>query len=316
MTITLRPIQLEADAAQIVRLLNTVNSEPTTAEHYIEQESEIPAGTIYQQIGAVDPDDTMVGFYDIWHLPWMPEGEFGLKLLVDPARRGSGIGSRLYDSALAFGQAHGAAKLRSNVRENAPDGRRFAEQRGFQLDRHVFESTIQLADFDLRPFSPAIAAAEATGIRFLTLADAGDTPEARRKVYDLNRRVAADIPGDDGTFFPFEEFEKMICGAFWYRPEGIFLAADGDAWVGLAMVGTFPETNSMYNMITGVEATYRGRGIAQALKVLSIRYAQQAGAAYIRTNNDSQNAPMLAINRKLGYQPQPGLYGMIREFSA
>jgi RimJ/RimL family protein N-acetyltransferase len=106
----------------------------------------------------------------------------------------------------------------------------------------------------------------------------------------------------------------MICGAFWYRPEGIFLAADGAAWVGLAIVGTFPETNSMYNMITGVDAAYRGRGIAQALKVLSIRYAQQAGATYIRTNNDSQNAPMLAINRKLGYQPQPGVYSMVREF--
>ncbi|HEY7850574.1 MAG TPA: hypothetical protein VIC27_10950, partial [Ktedonobacterales bacterium] len=29
-----------------------------------------------------------------------------------------------------------------------------------------------------------------------------------------------------------------------------------------------------------------------------------------RTNNDSQNAPMLAVNRKLGYQPQPGFYRM------
>jgi hypothetical protein len=30
------------------------------------------------------------------------------------------------------------------------------------------------------------------------------------------------------------------------------------------------------------------------------------------TDNDSQNAPMLAINRKLGYQPEPGICRLIR----
>jgi hypothetical protein len=29
------------------------------------------------------------------------------------------------------------------------------------------------------------------------------------------------------------------------------------------------------------------------------------GARYPRTNNDSQNAPMLVVNRKLGYRPEP-----------
>lgn len=32
------------------------------------------------------------------------------------------------------------------------------------------------------------------------------------------------------------------------------------------------------------------------------------GASITRTNNDSRNAPMLAINQKWGYQPQPGKY--------
>lgn len=64
----------------------------------------------------------------------------------------------------------------------------------------------------------------------------------------------------------------------------------------------------MYNMITGVDRAHRGRGVALALKLLSIEYARRCGADYIRTHNDAENAPILAINRKLGYQPQPGLY--------
>ena len=42
--------------------------------------------------------------------------------------------------------------------------------------------------------------------------------------------------------------------------------------------------------------------------MLGIRCAKAFGAATIRTNNDSENAPMLAINRKLGYKPLPGKY--------
>ena len=39
-------------------------------------------------------------------------------------------------------------------------------------------------------------------------------------------------------------------------------------------------------------------------------------AVYIRTHNDGENAPILAINRNLGYQPRPGLYHYIHELRA
>ena len=31
----------------------------------------------------------------------------------------------------------------------------------------------------------------------------------------------------------------------------------------------------------------------------------------IRTNNDSENAPILTVNRKLGYVPEPGFYTLL-----
>ena len=89
------------------------------------------------------------------------------------------------------------------------------------------------------------------------------------------------------------------------------LAADGDNIIGLAAVGAMSSDLDMGNMITGVDRAYRGRKIAQALKLLTIRFARSYGAKTIRTNNDSENAPMLAINRKLGYQPHPGIYRLV-----
>jgi predicted GNAT superfamily acetyltransferase len=101
----------------------------------------------------------------------------------------------------------------------------------------------------------------------------------------------------------------------WFRPDGQILAADGDKYVGLSAVGYFKDSNSAYNLMTGVMPEYRGRKIALALKLLSIRAAKSWGVDTIRTNNDSQNAPMLAINHKLGYVPQPGIFRMTRTLS-
>jgi RimJ/RimL family protein N-acetyltransferase len=46
---------------------------------------------------------------------------------------------------------------------------------------------------------------------------------------------------------------------------------------------------------------YRGRSLALALKLRGIAYARSRGMAEIQTVNDMANAPMLALNRKLGF---------------
>ncbi|MCA9958943.1 MAG: GNAT family N-acetyltransferase, partial [Anaerolineales bacterium] len=122
---------------------------------------------------------------------------------------------------------------------------------------------------------------------------------------------SSDSPDFAGNFPDFDAFNHMFNTVSWFHAAGQILAVDGEKYVGLAAVGYFANTNSMYNMITGVDRAYRGRHIALAMKLLTIQYAQSIGADYIRTHNDSRNEPMLAINRKLGYQPRPGEYRLL-----
>ena len=199
------------------------------------------------------------------------------------------------------------------MRDNDPGSLRFAERYGFQKRRHIFESRLTLATFDTGRFAGARERAEASGVRFFSLADLGDSEEAQRRLHAINAAWSHDVPGREGDFMPFEQFRKTVCSASWYRPDGQIVAAAGDTWVGMAAVGYFANTNSMYNMFTGVDPAWRGRGIALALKLLAIDCARRYGADYITTNNDSENAPMLAVNRKLGYQPEPGFYQMLRQ---
>ena len=56
-------------------------------------------------------------------------------------------------------------------------------------------------------------------------------------------------------------------------------------------------------MFTGTGREYRGRGLALAVKLASTRWAREHGITQIVTTNDETNAPMLAINRRLGYEP-------------
>ena len=280
-TVTLRPMRYPDDLARTVAIYNTWSLEPTTAERVMEWEEGAAAETRRYRTVAESSGES--------------SGE-------------SSAGEALWRDALVWLRAEAATRIEVELRDNDPASMRFAEARGFVRERHRFESILDLASFDERPFVGALERARAAGYRFFTLADVGDTEEARRRDYQVNRRASLDIPGAEQTFAPFEEWLRFVCGASWYRPDGQIIAAHGDEWIGMAAVGYFAATNSMYNMVTGVDRAHRGHGVAQALKLLAIRCARRYGAVYIRTHNDSENAPILAINRKLGYQPQPGLY--------
>lgn len=305
----LRPLQADTDLPQLLPLLNFYFLEPTSLDLFrLDREQEIREGKILQEIVAPDDQGHITGYsyikreYGDWD-----RTRIRIWLTIDPQHRAKGIGSLLYNNAIQFATEYGAVKVDSSVRDDDGPSLHFAQQRGFHIDRHMFGSRLDVLAFDETPFAGAIQAAESTGIRFFSMADLGNTPEAQRKLYELNRYVDSEIPGE--RLFPsFEEFSEMVFHADWYRADGQIIAADGDRWVGMSAVGHFPEKSLMEVMITGVDSAYRGRKIGMALKILTHRCAQHYGVQHLDTGNDSHNAPMLAINQKLGYKKLRGTY--------
>lgn len=51
-----------------------------------------------------------------------------------------------------------------------------------------------------------------------------------------------------------------------------------------------------------------------ALKLALIEEAKRLGAKSIKTDNDSRNAAMLAINDKLGFVRQPAVLSVVKDF--
>jgi len=55
------------------------------------------------------------------------------------------------------------------------------------------------------------------------------------------------------------------------------------------------------HLVTGVDKDFRGRGVAVALKLRTVQFAQQNGFERISTWVENNNPSMLAINEKLGF---------------
>lgn len=306
--VSIRLAQPETDFPAIVGIINQFERVPVTLAQFQQWHAYMPAGRICRRRVAVDAHGRVLGYGVAAHENYSPPGEFYIWAAVLSGVRNQGIGAALYADSLRFAEEHNVTRLSSEIRDDDPIALAFAGRRGFSVWRHHYESVLDLTSFDETPFAALIPALEAQGFRFLSLADMGDSTEARRKLYDVNRETGMEMPGWVGEWITFDDFVDQVCGSDWYRPEGQIAVACGDEYVGLAAVQLIPEEKLAYNLMTGVRATYRGRKLAHALKLLAVRYARAHGIEKIRTDNDSLNAPMLAVNRKFGYVSEPGKY--------
>jgi DNA-binding transcriptional MerR regulator len=307
---SIRAALIQTDLSDIVRITNQYEWHPVTEEQVREWFQYKPPGRVQRRLVAINEKDAVIGYAGCVHESDALENLFVVWVIVDPGYRGIGIGSDLWEALLEELRNLGAQRLTTDVNDHDAQSLVFAQRRGFVIDEHFFQYTLDLTTFDEKPFLDDLHALEAQGIRFTSLAAFDDTPETRRNLYDLNISYVLD-QANMAPPWTFAGFEEFVIRAPWFKREGQLLAVEGDQWVGMAPISVFPEERTAYNLHTGVLPAYRRRKIATSLKVLGALYARQNGAQKLVTDNDLRNVPILAINRKMGYQQQPGKYTLV-----
>lgn len=305
MEINVRPVDYENDLEELASMLDRVMTDGMTVERL--RESQNNPSPINRTMVATDQNGAIVGWSTMHQGANEPSNRAFSSLIVHLDHRRDGIGNTLHDDIVDFCRANGVTELKSRVKDSEPGWLEWARSKGFEIDRHTFRSSIKLEEFDADPYLDRLTQLESEKIKFTTLAEVGDTEENRRRYYDADCLAAIDIPGEDHVE-SWEEYYAENFGSEGYRPEGAYLASHQNEIVGVAHVWLDSEHDRMINAFTGVIPEYRGRGIATALKVNTILHAREVGVSEILTQNDSENEPMLAINRKLGYQNWPGAY--------
>ncbi|MBC7318275.1 GNAT family N-acetyltransferase [Candidatus Bipolaricaulota bacterium] len=256
-----------------------------------------------------EKDERVVGYACYHHMPHRFEPKrFWVWVGVHPAFQGQGIGSALYERILSDLRKLSARWLHTSARETWTKSREFLEKRGFQEVMRSWESWLDVRSFDFSRFQRYLEEAKAVGVTFATLAEESEK-EAKwpEKIYDLHTAIMADVPSSSPyTPPPLDHFRRTLIENPDLLPDGFFIAKVGEEYVGESFVFRVPaEPGHLTQGLTGVRREHRGKGIAMALKLHVIRYAQEKGYTLIKTWNATNNIPMLAINEKLGFVRQP-----------
>ncbi|MBC8064286.1 MAG: GNAT family N-acetyltransferase [Chlorobia bacterium] len=295
------------DDAEYARLLSMVMAGPYDVELLRERRDRWKQK--YWFVRVAELDGRVVGILEL-----NDTGGFNcamVRIVVDPDLRGQGIGTRLLKE-IRDNPVYTDRKVFGEVRDDDPKSLSFVEKVGMATKAHVFESTINPQEFDLAKFQPDIDRVLASGLKFATLAELGDSEENRYRLWEIEHVTDKDIPGlDVDRLTTWEDSKQSWFSSSWYYPPGEFLVLDGDKWVAASATAEL-SPGVFYVQHTCVLREYRGRGIATAVKAIATENARQRGATLLKANNHSENHAVLAISRKFGFQPQPGLFEIFR----
>jgi GNAT superfamily N-acetyltransferase len=286
---TIREIDLVRDGEQAVALV--IETSPfgvTNTEEWTHRRRSMPArARSLTQVAVVD--GRIVGLVDA-SLDFFGSGDLGrLGVRVAPAFRRRGIGSALYDSGLAHIATLGARQAAAAF-EESEEGVAFATARGWREARGESLSSLD-------PTTVTEAPDPALDIRPARELDP-------RELHAVDEEATRDMPSlEELEAIPYDEWRAFVWDNPLFSREGSFgVVVDGRV-ASLSLIRASLEAARAFSMFTGTLRPYRGRGLALAVKLASIRWAAANGITQLVTTNDETNAPMLAVNRRLGYRP-------------
>jgi GNAT superfamily N-acetyltransferase len=289
-------------------LEDKVNTVSGLNQYYTKNKDNISAGI------AINDNGESLGFYWGKTNPYQPDRAL-LYLYVTPEYRNKGIGTLLYDEMIKTLAGKNCSELKCDVPENYRDGLAFIAHHGFTQTLHSITMRLDFENFDETPYEPAITRLQEKGFQFTNMEDLGNAEDAQRKLYLLNDTTVMDTPLWKGghCWDTFEEFRESVCNQEWYKPGGQVVVIDNSTgeWVAMSAITHFRDSTDAYNLFTGVDKRYRGQKLAQVVKVLALQYARDVlKTPGVRTNHNTANMAMIAIDKKLGYTTLPGYFAM------
>ena len=222
-------------------------------------------------------------------------GRIYVGVRVLPAERRRGVGSSLFELVVDHARSLEPEWLSTQVSGADPESIAWAERRGFEEYGRQVELVLQVRGDEQPP-------ASLDGIQVVEL-----TEELRDAAYELTREAWADLPTEVQVDVPSYEvwLEEEVPGPV------AFLALDEGDVVGFAALME-RGAGRLEHGLTATRRTHRRRGIATRLKRTEIAWAAANGYRELITFTQDRNEGMQAINRALGFEPQPPWISMRR----
>jgi mycothiol synthase len=217
--------------------------------------------------------------------------------VVLPEYRRRGLGRALLERVLAAAHAHGSDVLAAGVEEGDEAGERFAARFGLCEVLRELEICRAVRPDEREPTPP----------EGIALVELSTRPDLLRDAYAVACEALPQMPLHAPLELPTYErwLDENATGAD-VLAGGTLLALDGDRVVGfVSLLRRAADPHLAEHGLTSVAAGHRNRGIATALKQAQIAWASRNGYRELMTSTQDANAPMRAVNDKLGYEPRP-----------
>lgn len=223
-----------------------------------------------------------------------------LRVLVAPPNRRHGLGSALLDAALA--RCRELAVESVHVQHSTPAGSAFAARHRFADGQRVVRSLLDLRRAELPEPSPPAGWTLVTWL--------ARVPDEHLDALVRARAAMDDAPTPEEMEFPAWTAETVRASeASLARRERemrltVALREDGE-------IGAFTElrvsrgSTGGFTDDTGTVAAHRGRGLARAVKLESLRRLRDEHPEIdlVTTSNAEENAVMRHLNESIGFRP-------------
>ncbi len=296
----IRAIAGDADFERLVAIVNATSpDDPTSLDEIHWSDATYPGATRY----LAEVDGKAVGAATTGRIYMYPPDHPGFwgSIAVLPGVRRRGIGERLLRAISGAATSAGKTELHIGCSESRPEGIDFLAHRGFSELERSKSVRLELEGVT----APSVVVPP--GIEITTLAARPDLIEG---VHAVALETFDDIPGGDDPMAAGDlaEFRARDVDRASIPKDAFFVAIDPETGraVGYASLLIVPgSTTTAWHDMTAVLGAYRGRGIARVLKHATIAWAIDHGLTALETGNDEANAPMRAVNARLGYRPLP-----------
>ncbi|HWS34509.1 MAG TPA: GNAT family N-acetyltransferase [Actinoplanes sp.] len=239
---------------------------------------------------AAEADGRLVGWVAALRDPRSEDRDFGRisQCHVDPAYRGRGIGTAMLAEAVAHLRSIGVRRAAARI---DPAAVGFAERRGFtatsRVMRYSARDLVELPEVPERP--PGI---ELRPVR--------DVPE--KALFEAETAATGDVPEEvPSGASSYDTWRYEI----WDEPgldrDASTVATAGDRVVAFTLL--MRDGDRVWSDMTATVPEFRGQGLAYLVKTAGLRRAAADGATVAYASNAGENAPMLAVNMRLGYRP-------------
>ena len=297
--LTIRGISADRDLETHIAILNATNPEsPTSLEEIRWSDATYPGTERF----LAELDGRAVGAASVGRIYVFPPDHPALWAVIGvmPDARRTGIGERLLGEVSSVAWSRAKAELMLRCADDRPEAIAFLAHRGFAEEERSKTVRLELAGRRVPDVAPP------PGIELTTIAARPDLVEG---VHAVALESFPDVPGREPMAVgDLAEFRARDVDRPSVPKDAFYVAVDTERGgvVGYACLLMQPgSTTVAYHDMTAVLRAYRGRGIARQLKNATIVWAIEHGLTALETGNDEANAPMRAVNARLGYRPLP-----------